>query len=97
MELPDKFNGKDNKLLTASKSQQSVTNLAINPSFNRDTANFTTYKAAANSNSVTIDSNKGHIGKKSAKFTQTASNRGRFGWDRTSKTCPPASTPSPPM
>ena len=75
---PDKFNGKDNKLLTASKSQQSVTNLAINPSFNRDTANFTTYKAAANSNSVTIDSNKGHIGKKSAKFTQTASNPGQI-------------------
>ena len=75
---PDKFNGKDNKLLTASKSQQSVTNLAINPSFNRDTANFTTYKAAANSNSVTIDSNKGHVGKKSAKFTQTASNPGQI-------------------
>ena len=75
---PGNFNGRDNKLLTVSKTQQSVTNLAINPSFNRDTANFTTYKAAANSNSVTIDSNKGHIGKKSAKFTQTASNPGQI-------------------
>ena len=60
--------------LSASKTQSSSINLLTNSSFSSDISSYTVYKAAANSNSVVHDPNKGYIGKGSAKFTQTTSN-----------------------
>ena len=68
---PGNFNGRDNKLLTVSKTQQSVTNLLKNPSFLRShTGDYQVHHNSAVNNTITWDTTRGHIDKSSVKLSK---------------------------
>lgn len=68
---PGNFNGRDNKLLTVSKMQQSVTNLLKNPSFLRShTGDYQVHHNSAVNNTITWDTTRGHIDKSSVKLSK---------------------------